>query len=848
MTRVALGSILLLTIAACGDESGPLAPDRPRPTASIVAPHGYVATELGTLPGGTGSRAWALNDVGQVAGESRTGSGENHAFVWSARTGMRDLGTLGGTISVARGINNQGAVVGFSTVPDGSRHAFLWTAADGMQDLGTLGGTQSFAYSINARGDVVGQIVMADGSPRAFLKPAGGAMRELGTFGGVNSTAFAINNHGDIAVTRDVGAMFSTAFLYSNGNFTDLGNLGGTGPADGAVAWALNEHRDVVGESIDASERAIGFFWSASRGISALGALSGTGSAALAINNRGQVAGLISAPAGPHAFVWTARDGMVDLTATDGMQFGVARAINDRGQVAGYAGTANGVRAILWSTGSASDDGVTALQRPGVHRNGERYSDLGQHPTTGRSGSAALTIRALLGRDHMTTLDVSTGAVDGGSESGTIAKTQVKAFDPNGLLVWTQNFTPTDASGSATYAFPGRGRNSTLQVQGNVRGLDGARTDVVTVSAPVKLRPDLRGDSVLYAPPRASLNAPVVIGIPVSEINGDVGARADCVLYVDGARVDAASGIWVDASNMVSCQFAWTFRTIGAHQVQVRVENVTPGDYDERNNASPIETIEVTAPGLFYYASAAELTRELLNENLDSWRTLDGTRGQEYSNDQTLFEQAEYASLWAQGDVAIDFPLARLSYSQSTGGVLVDAADAANVYPTYQYDDGQSGWACVYSGNNGVFFSLCNQWYMSGGQRVPSSSISYFRSSGVVTYFSSIYYHYWDQTAPVDYVYVYNGPAGGYSYGPPSVPFGDDYQMHVHVEGSAGTFDIDPTIALLPYGYSFDSGRSCWDYSYADITGRQCSRYSGSESGRAGTAQGFAFPRMTAMR
>ena len=76
----------------------------------------------------TGARWWA---------ESDTPSGEMHACLWTAESGMQDLGTLGGRDSWANGINDRGQVVGESLTASHERHAFLWGAAAGMQDLGT---------------------------------------------------------------------------------------------------------------------------------------------------------------------------------------------------------------------------------------------------------------------------------------------------------------------------------------------------------------------------------------------------------------------------------------------------------------------------------------------------------------------------------------------------------------------------------------------------------------------------------------------------------------------------------------------------------------------------------------
>jgi uncharacterized membrane protein len=42
-------------------------------------------TDLGTLPGGKESEAFAINDPGQILGWSETKSGSHHAVLWTLK-------------------------------------------------------------------------------------------------------------------------------------------------------------------------------------------------------------------------------------------------------------------------------------------------------------------------------------------------------------------------------------------------------------------------------------------------------------------------------------------------------------------------------------------------------------------------------------------------------------------------------------------------------------------------------------------------------------------------------------------------------------------------------------------
>jgi probable HAF family extracellular repeat protein len=130
--------------------------------------------DLGTLDG-IESVASAINERGWIAGTARTSDGSSHAFLW--RDGvMSDLGALpGGRHSRAYDLNDVGQIVGSATrlsARGPQDCAAIW--CDGqLADLNDLVDPDMDtvfcrANGINSRGQIVGQGVI-DGRDRAFL-------------------------------------------------------------------------------------------------------------------------------------------------------------------------------------------------------------------------------------------------------------------------------------------------------------------------------------------------------------------------------------------------------------------------------------------------------------------------------------------------------------------------------------------------------------------------------------------------------------------------------------------------------------------------------------------------------
>ena len=181
------------------------------PITHAVLWSGRLMRDLGTL-GGRDSAGLGINDGGVVVGTSlvppdSNGNVQTHAFMWTASAGMVDLGVLGGTAgSIAYAIDNNGDVVGQSstsqTFPGGGCceiHGFRWTQGGGMQDLGVLGGHFSGARAISSDGVIVGLFETSSGDIHGAVW-SNGTMADLGALeNGFFSDAEGINDQGVVA-------------------------------------------------------------------------------------------------------------------------------------------------------------------------------------------------------------------------------------------------------------------------------------------------------------------------------------------------------------------------------------------------------------------------------------------------------------------------------------------------------------------------------------------------------------------------------------------------------------------------------------------------------------------------
>lgn len=477
------------------------------------------------------------------------------------------------------------------------------------------------------------------------------------------------------------------------------------------------------------------------------------------------------------------------------------------------------------------------------HPNSEKYRDAGAHPATGRDGSATLQARALLGKDGSTILELTTAALDvAGAAPGNIDHVQLKLLDADKNVALTQNYTDLNGGGAWSKTYGALAPHQNFQVQTNISGIDASRTDVVTAEGSVQRRPDLAAIE-LSAPNQVVPDTRVSLSATVAELNRDVGATANCVLYVEGNEVDRADGIWVDAGSSVNCQFTAQFTGSGDQTATVRVEGVVPGDDDMANNSASA-TVRVARPNDFYFGASAyaydyrDYKYSADQTVTSSDNTLNSTYHYEVATGPKYQLQNAGANAWLSETV--DFPLAHLETSHSSGGNALGTISYDNLPADYTYsgssDDSYSG---HYSFSESRAFrqeltpagrlstaieSYSEAWTGGTGRPAGEYHVTYFsmsRYAAEASYLSHETYSFVDERTGQSYSWVINHPYEEFVGATP--PLGDDYLITGALRGAgegAPTYTLRATIPLTTTTTVLDptpvtETSSYWDYNYS---------------------------------
>lgn len=321
----------------------------------------YTITEIDTL-GGTENFAYAINNRGEVVGQSRTaGDASNQSFLFrsDATTSLSplnsgDVQTVGPT-----GINDRGLIASGVMLNSGYSPAIYDSRRGQITTLGSLGGVTSFGFSgvatsINELGEAAGYSYLDAVNFHAFIY-SNGVMTDIGSFGGY-SAALGINKRGQVVgYSADSVSGVAHAFVYRRGVMTEINPFGA--PNNESYGEGINSHGWVVGAGLNPDGTGFrGFVYLRDGSIVDIGTFKrGRNSYAYAINDFNQVVGVADypyksicpSPRGPvkcvnfaqHGFLFE-RGVMTDLNSLIdpalGWDLQWAFDINEEGQVAGY--------------------------------------------------------------------------------------------------------------------------------------------------------------------------------------------------------------------------------------------------------------------------------------------------------------------------------------------------------------------------------------------------------------------------------------------------------------------------------------------------------------------------------
>ncbi len=162
--------------------------------------------------------------------------------------------------------------------------------------------------------------------------------------------AYAINQSGDVA-----GSGYEGPFLYSQGQFTSLGSLGGPN----GIAFGLNRSRVVVGQSPTPQGIGHAFAYTGSGPMTDIGAFAGADvtSQASAVNDQGMVVGYTFKPVGGNEAFSYAGGQFTPLGRPTGALDSALVGVNAKGQAVGYADIAfptghnYAAHAVMYSAG-----------------------------------------------------------------------------------------------------------------------------------------------------------------------------------------------------------------------------------------------------------------------------------------------------------------------------------------------------------------------------------------------------------------------------------------------------------------------------------------------------------------
>ena len=421
----------------------------------------------------------------------------------------------------------------------------------------------------------------------------------------------------------------------------------------------------------------------------------------------------------------------------------------------------------------------------------------------GNTNPYSLSVTAMQDVNGVTDVQVNLDVViDGVAEPDRSKHIQMKSFDTEGELRWTENLknvdlVPGDGMSSVNLNYDDMSRHQPVQSQVQVQNGD---TEVMKITASVMLRPDVTVDDI-QATDTVLVGESLTVSAMLEELNGDLGATTRVTLASEeGVELDAAEAVMIDPLGDAAVVFAVSFNEAGTYSLTISATEVNPGDYDMGNNALTFE-VEVVNPQevdpASYYLSYYWNQRDYFYQWSDYYSS--GTYS-ETGKWENFYDQIYLTNSGGQ----LNFPVDEVSLDIYSDGILSHSFVMYDLPITSTYNSG------CYSQQYSYVQVAQNSWlyvinYDSCGYKQSYAYYSHYSSDYV--YHSINHNHYYGTTYENSGVYQH-----GYFLDAKSTL---DTRFTVVDDGLSFGGDHGITLTEYPYDYTWNnSWNGGWSYGY----------------------------------
>jgi hypothetical protein len=363
----------------------------------------------------------------------------------------------------------------------------------------------------------------------------------------------------------------------------------------------------------------------------------------------------------------------------------------------------------------------------------------------GKAQPFSISVTAMQDVNANTDVTITTHVEQDGLTAPDLSKhIQMKSFDTEGELRWTQNYQNAalnvagDNTSSVTYTYTDMERHQPAKIIELVQTDEITKTKVLRGNSTVLFRPDITVTSV-SAPAQVVVNDLVNITALIEELNGDLGADSTIELSLDGTVLDSASSVVLNPNSDAAVTMVTSFDTAGTYTLTVNAKDINPGDYDMSNNSNTvtievIEDIELVQGQMYYHFQDYEY--------YNTWSNWYGS-GNYYHNGK---HESFYS--YYQIPAQIEFPISVNMALTVDGTTNENYVSLDNIQPTYSYDNGchQSEYASIQLGDQKwVYVSTWSNCYgQEGGYVQPHQYAAdyVYHSQRWSYYYGNYSYHY----------------------------------------------------------------------------------------------------------